>query len=152
MRKELCVTLLYVRHGFLSIAGCRLEVLDERAELVTPERFPQAGRLLTGPLDERLGAISLTDRPYAVLVTPHHSPDERALAVLAERPVAYVGLLGGRRRTQVAFERARALGVPDEFLARVHTPVGLDIGAETPREIAVSIMAEVIAVQRGTGT
>jgi xanthine dehydrogenase accessory factor len=129
--------------------GYHIAVLDERAELVTPERFPQADRLLTGPLDERLGAIPLTDRTYAVLVTPHHSLDERALAVLAERPVAYVGLLGGRCRTQATFERARALGVPDEFLARVHTPVGLDIGAETPREIAVSILAEVIAVQRG---
>jgi len=129
--------------------GYHITVLDERAELVTAERFPQAHRLLSGSLDGQWMAVPLTDRTYAVLVTPHHAPDERALAVLAEHPVAYVGLLGSRRRTQSTFERARALGVPDEFLARVHTPIGLDIGAETPREIAVSILAEIIAVQRG---
>jgi xanthine dehydrogenase accessory factor len=82
-------------------------------------------------------------------VTPHHSRDEQALAVLAEHPLPYVGLLGSARRTQATFERARAMGVPDPFLARVHTPVGLDIGAQTPREIAISILAEIIAVQRG---
>lgn len=129
--------------------GYRIAVLDERAELVTAGRFPQAALRLTGPLDEQLAAIPLTDRTYVVLVTPHHSRDERALAVLAERSVAYVGLLGSSRRTRATFERARALGLPEEFLARVHTPVGLDIGAETPREIAFSILAEVIAVQKG---
>lgn len=129
--------------------GYRIAVLDERAEMVTPERFPQADVLLAGPLDEQLRNFPLTEQTYAALVTPHHSRDEKALAVLAEQPVPYVGLIGSRRRTQATFKRARAMGVPDEFLARVHTPIGLDIGAETPREIALSIVAEVLAVQRG---
>jgi xanthine dehydrogenase accessory factor len=132
-----------------ALLGYRVAVLDERAEMVTPERFPQANVLLSGPLDEKLGAFPVTSQTYVVLVTPHHSLDEKALAVLAERPAAYVGLLGSHRRSQATFERARALGVPDESLARVHTPIGLGIGAETPREIAVSILAEIIAVQRG---
>jgi xanthine dehydrogenase accessory factor len=129
--------------------GYRVAVLDERAAMVTAERFPQADVLLSGPLDEQLQATSLTGQTYTVLVTPHHSQDEQALAVLAERPVAYVGLLGSRRRTQATFERAQAMGVSDAFLARIHAPIGLDIGAETPREIAVSILAEIIAVRRG---
>jgi xanthine dehydrogenase accessory factor len=129
--------------------GYHVAVLDEREEIVTAERFPQADALFSGPLGEQLQATALTDQTYAVLVTPHHSLDEKALAVLAEHPVAYIGLLGSRRRTQATFERARAMGVPDEFLARIHTPIGLNIGAETPREIAVSILAEIIAVQRG---
>jgi len=129
--------------------GYRIAVLDERPEVVTVERFPQADVLLSGPLDQQLRAIPLTERTYVVLVPPHHSRDEEALAVLARHPVPYVGLLGSGRRTRATFERARATGVPDVFLARVHTPVGLDIGAETPREIAVSILAEIIAVQRG---
>ena len=134
-----------------ALLGYRVAVLDERAEMVTPERFPQANALLSGPLDKELRAFPLTSQTYVVLVTPHHAftGDERALAVLAERPVAYVGLLGSHRRSQATFERARALGVPGESLARVHTPIGLNIGAETPREIAVSILAEIIAVQRG---
>jgi xanthine dehydrogenase accessory factor len=128
--------------------GYRIAVLDERTEWATTERFPQADVLLSGPLDEQVQAFPLTEQTHAVLVTPHHSPDEKALAVLAGHPVAYVGLLGSRRRTQATFERARALGVPDAFLTRVHTPIGLDIGAETPREIGISIMAEIVAAQR----
>ncbi len=132
-----------------SFLGYRLAVLDERADMVTDDRFPARCTLLTGPLDEQIRTLSLTEQTFVVIVTPHDSPDEKALAVLAEHPVAYVGLLGSQRRTQTTFERARVLGIADEFLKRVHTPIGLDIGAETPHEIAVSIVAEIIAVQRG---
>lgn len=132
-----------------SLLGYRLTVLDERADMVTNDRFPARCTLLTGSLDEQLRALSLTEQTFVVIVTPHNSPDEKALVVLAGHPVAYVGLLGSQRRSRTAFERARALGVSDEFLKRVHTPIGLDIGAETPHEIAVSIVAEIIAVQRG---
>ena len=129
--------------------GYRVAVLDERAVMVTADRFPQAEVLLSGALDQQLQEFPVTAQTHVVLVTPHQSRDERALAVLAERPPATIGLIGSRRRTQATFERARGLGVPEELLARVHTPVGLDIGAETPREIAVSIVAEIIGVQRG---
>ena len=132
-----------------SFLGYRVAVLDERAEMVTAERFPQADVLLAGPLGDQLITFPLTNQTYVALVTPHHSPDEQALAVLAGHAVPYVGLLGSRRRTEATFRRARASGIPEEFLARVHTPVGLDIGAETPREIAISVMAQVVAVQRG---
>jgi xanthine dehydrogenase accessory factor len=74
------------------------------------------------------------------------------LEALVGRPWAYVGLIGSRRRTAHTFERAREAGVPDDLLEQVHTPIGLDIGAETPREIAVSIVGEIIAVQRGRET
>jgi xanthine dehydrogenase accessory factor len=130
--------------------GYRIAVLDERAEMVTADRFPQADVLLAGELGEQVRAFPITAQTHVVFVTPHHSRDEEGLAALGDSPVPYVGLLGSRRRTHATFERARALGVPDELLARVHTPVGLDIGAETPREIAVSIIAELIAVRRGT--
>jgi len=150
-------TLLIVGGGHIGQAvaelgaflGYRIAVLDERAGMVTAERFPQADVLLSGLPDDQLRAFPLTEQTCAVLVTPHDAPDEKTLAALAGRPLGYVGLLGSRRRAQATFERARALGVPDEFLARVHAPIGLDIGAETPREIAVSILAEVIAAQRG---
>ena len=128
--------------------GYRIAVLDERAELISAERLPRADALLSGPLGERLRDFPLTEQTYAVLVTPHHSPDEKALSVLAQQPVAYVGLLGSSRRTQATFKRARAIGVQSSFLERVHTPIGLDIHAETPREIALSILADVTAVRR----
>ncbi len=131
--------------------GYRVVVVDERPEMVTPQRFPGAETLLVGDLAEQVASFPLDEQTFVVMVTPHHTLDDRALAVLADRPVAYVGLLGSRRRTSVTFRRAREAGVAESFLARVHTPIGLDIGAETPREIAVSIISEIIAVQRGEG-
>ncbi len=128
--------------------GYRVAVLDERRELTSAERLPEADLRLSGPIDEQLREFPLTQQTYTVIVTSHHSPDENALAILSERQVAYVGLLGGHRRTAATFERARRLGVSEEFLGRIHTPVGLDIGAETPREIAVSVLAEITAVRR----
>jgi xanthine dehydrogenase accessory factor len=82
------------------------------------------------------------------MVTPHYTGDAAVLAALANRSPAYVGLIGSRRRTALTFQNAQELGVPEDWLNRVYTPIGLDIGAETPREIAVSILAEIIAVQR----
>lgn len=149
-------TLLIVGAGHIGQAvasvgawlGYRIVVLDQREELVSADRFPDADALLSGPLDEELDAVPLTEQTYVVLVTPHHSPDEKALSVLAERSVAYVGLLGSSRRTKATFARARDLDVPEAFLEQVHTPIGLDIHAETPREIALSILADVTAVRR----
>jgi xanthine dehydrogenase accessory factor len=129
--------------------GYRVAVLDERPEMVTQERFPQADMRLTGDPVQQVQDLPLTTYTYVVKVTPHHSLDERVLAVLADRPVAYVGLSGSRRRTAHTFARARDAGVPEAFLEQIHTPIGLNIGAETPKEIAVSIIAEIIAVQRG---
>jgi xanthine dehydrogenase accessory factor len=130
------------------LLGYRVAVLDERPELVTAERFPAADVLQSGPLDEELTRSPPTEQTYVVIVTPHHSPDEKALAVIASHPVPYIGLLGSHRRTSATFKRARQLGIPNTFLERIHTPIGVDIGAETPREIAVSILAEVIAARR----
>lgn len=131
--------------------GYRVAVLDQRADLVSADRIPEADVLLSGPVHEKLREFPLTRQTYAVLVTPHGSPDEKALSVLARYPVAYVGLLGGSRRSRATFQRARDLGVPGSFLDRVHTPIGLDIHAETPREIALSILADVTGVRRKNG-
>ena len=129
--------------------GYRIAVLDERSELVTADRFPWAGTLVAGDLDVEVQNLGLTEQTYVVMVTPHHSLDEKVLEAVKNRPVAYLGLIGSRRRTSHTFERAREAGVPEALLDRVHTPIGLDIGAETPREIALSIMAEIVAVRRG---
>jgi len=130
------------------LLGYRIVVIDERSEIVTAERFPQAEARLSGDVAQQVTDFPLTEQTYVVMVTPHHTLDEKVLEVLIDRPVAYVGLIGSSRRTALTFERAREAGVPDEFLERIHTPIGLDIGAETPKEIAVSILAEIIAVQR----
>ena len=132
-----------------ALLGYRIVVMDERPEMVTAERFPQAEMRLTGDTVQQVTDFPLTEHTYVVMVTPHHTLDEKVLAVLAGRPLAYVGLIGSRRRTALTFERAREAGVSESLLEQIHTPIGLDIGAETPKEIAVSIVAEIIAVQRG---
>jgi len=150
-------TLLIVGGGHIGQAvaelaaflGYRVAVVDERPEIITEERFPQVEVRMAGDPVQQVGDFPLTTHTYVVMVTPHHTLDEKVLAVLADRPVPYVGLIGSRRRTTHTFERAREAGISDDFLERVHTPIGLDIGAETPREIAVSILAEIIGVQRG---
>ena len=129
--------------------GYRIVVVDDRPEMVTEERFPWAEERLAEDPAEAVERLPLDEHTYLVMVTPHHSLDERVLVKLVDRPVAYIGLIGSRRRTAHTFQRAREAGVPESLLERIHTPIGLDIGAETPREIAVSILAEVIAVQRG---
>ena len=132
-----------------ALLGYRIAVLDERPEMVTPERFPQAEMLLAGDCIHQVVDFPFTEHTYVVMVTSHHTQDEEVLALLADRPFAYVGLIGSRRRSAMTFERAREAGDPEELLGPVHTPVGLDIGAETPQEIAVSIIAEIVAVRRG---
>lgn len=149
-------TLLVIGAGHIAQAvasmgawlGYRVAVLDERTELVSAERFPEAEILLSGPVDQELREFPITEETYVVLVTPHHSPDEKALSILSERSPAYVGLLAGSRRTRATFRRARDEGVPEAFLRSIHTPVGVDIQAETPREIALSVLAEVTGVRR----
>lgn len=129
--------------------GYRIVVMDERPGLATPERFPWAEQCITGDLAEAVARFPMDGPTYVVMVTPHYTGDAAVLAALSRRSPAYVGLIGSRRRTALTFQRAQEMGVPHEWLERVQTPIGLDIGAETPREIAVSILAEVIAVQRG---
>lgn len=126
----------------------RVGVVDEREGLITPERFPWADLRLVGDFARQVAKFPLNEQTYVVIVTPHQNEDEGIMAALADRPVAYVGMIGSSRRTARTFERAREVGVPEGLLERIHTPIGLDIGAETPREIAFSILAEVIAVQR----
>lgn len=127
--------------------GYRVAVVDAREGLVTAERFPWADVRLTGDFVRHVAELPLDERTYVVIVTPHENPDEEILTALADRPVAYVGLIGSARRTAHTFERAEELGVPGDLLERIRTPIGLDIGAQSPREIAVSIVAEIIAVR-----
>ncbi|MCS7177995.1 MAG: XdhC/CoxI family protein [Anaerolineae bacterium] len=129
--------------------GYRIVVMDERPGMATPERFPWAEQWITGDLAEEVERFPVDAHTYVIMVTPHHTHDAAILAALASRSPAYVGLVGSRRRTTLTFQQAQELGVSPAWLERVHTPIGLDIGAETPREIAISILAEIIAVQRG---
>lgn len=128
--------------------GFGVTVVDEREELATSERFPGCA-LHTG--DPRAHARSLaTDRRTYVLVTTHdHALDQDLVEILLPREWAWLGVIGSRAKLAKFFVRLRAAGVPEERFSRVNGPVGLDLGAETPAEIAVAIAAELVRVRRG---
>ncbi|MFO0843449.1 MAG: XdhC family protein [Gemmataceae bacterium] len=149
------VTLFIVGGGHVGQAVAQLaaqcdfdvEVLDDRAGYVGPDRFPTARRRLVGDIGPTLAEVAPTLGPhhYALIVTRGHRNDEEALAQLATAGAGYVGMIGSKRKIRLIFEDLLAAGVPAEALHRVHAPLGLDIGSRTVPEIAVSIVAELIA-------
>lgn len=130
--------------------GFRVVVLDDREAFATTERFPDAADVRRVDFSDPFDGLALGPRSYVVLVTRAHRYDYDCLRQLmeADRPLAYLGMVGSRRRVRATFESLQKAGVPRERLAAVHSPIGLDIGAETPEEIAVSIAAELVAVRR----
>ena len=120
-------------------------VVDDRRQYANRERFPAAEKLVVGPIDEVLPALEVTAHTYALIVTRGHGHDQEALYHLAPTAAPYVGLIGSRRKIKLIFASLRAEGVSEGALARVAAPVGLDIGSQTVTEIAVSIVAELIA-------
>jgi xanthine dehydrogenase accessory factor len=126
-------------------------VIDDRVDHLTESRFPRARRVV-GDIERELRAFPITPQTHVVIVTRGHQHDAAALSAVVESPARYVGLIGSKRKVHVILQSLRERGVAEEHLDRVHTPIGLDLGAITPGEIAVSIAAELVAVRRGKST
>jgi xanthine dehydrogenase accessory factor len=129
--------------------GFRVELADDRIKFANAERFPDADRIVVDDVAAAAAQMTLGPNSYAVVVTRGHKGDGEALRAVLGRGLRFVGLLGSRPKVVHIFAALREEGVPAEELARVHAPIGLEIGAQTPEEIAVSILAEMIAVRRG---
>lgn len=136
-----------------SDAGFEVHVVDDRAAFANRERFPGAAEVVVDDIPAWLAATTLPSSAYAVIVTRGHRHDLDALQALASRPLRYLGLIGSRAKVARIYEQLLAQGQTTlEDLSHVHAPIGLDIGAVTPQEIAVSIVAELVAVRRGRAT
>lgn len=124
-------------------------VLDDRENLVSPERFPTAKRRLVGDLTRTLQGLvragTLGPTVYVIIVTRGHQHDEEALYQVVEGQAGYLGLIGSKRKIRLIFDDLRAKGIAATALERVHAPLGLNIGSQTVAEIAISIVAELIA-------
>jgi xanthine dehydrogenase accessory factor len=129
--------------------GFRVELADDRVKFANAERFPEADLIVVDGFAAAAERMSLGPRSYAVVVTRGHKGDADALQAVLGRNSRYVGLLGSRPKVVHIFTALEERGVSRESLARVHAPLGLEIGAQTPDEIAVSILAEMIAIRRG---
>jgi xanthine dehydrogenase accessory factor len=120
-------------------------VVDDREEYCNSQRFPAASRLVVGSVDTALSGLDVDAHTYCLVVTRGHNHDEEALYHLAETPAAYVGMIGSRRKIKLIFDDLLAEGISPAALARVAAPLGFDIGSQTVPEIAISIVAELIA-------
>jgi xanthine dehydrogenase accessory factor len=132
------------------LAGFTVTVLDDRSQFANRQRFPGVADVVAGPMHETLRSLPLDRDTYVVLITRGHQHDVECLLAILELPLAYLGMIGSRRRVRGVFELLEEeRGIPPEKLRRVFAPIGLDIGAKTPAELALAIMAEVIMAYRG---
>ncbi len=142
----------------VAVAGRFLDfqvtVIDDRAEFAAREKFPDERiRLIADDFVAALRTLRITPAAHIVIVTRGHRHDEICLQEVIDKPARYIGMIGSRRRTTTIRERLKREGIAPELLRQVHAPIGLDIGALTPEEIALAILAEIVLVRRGgTGT
>ena len=129
--------------------GFRVHVVDDREKFANRERLPFADEVVAADIPAWVADAQLPSHAYVVIVTRGHTNDLEALRALAPRTLRYLGLIGSRAKVARIFEALTAGATPADQLAGVHAPIGLDIGAVTPQEIAVSILAELIAVKHG---
>ncbi|MBI2986546.1 MAG: XdhC family protein [Deltaproteobacteria bacterium] len=135
---------------FAKIVDFRVSVLDDRMLFANRERFPEADEILVGDMAAMLKGLPITSSTYIVLITRGHKYDELCLREIIHSPAGYIGMIGSRRRIKACFQRFREEEkIGEEIIQKVYAPIGLDINTETPEEIALSILAEIIKVRRG---
>jgi xanthine dehydrogenase accessory factor len=129
--------------------GFKVHVVDDREKFANRERFPNAAEVITEDIPTWIERTHLFPHAYVVVVTRGHNNDLDAMRALASRDLRYLGLIGSRAKVARIYDALIEEGMAAEVLKQVHAPIGLDIGAVTPQEIAVSILAELIAVKHG---
>jgi xanthine dehydrogenase accessory factor len=129
------------------LAGFSVVVVDERSEYMSSDRFPKAERLLNCTVDDPKVSELVDNNTYIVIITHEHKQDKLAVKSLVELDYKYLGMIGSKRKVKITLEALENEGISKEKLKDIYTPIGLDIKARTPAEIAVSIMAEIIFIK-----
>ncbi|TMC56122.1 MAG: xanthine dehydrogenase, partial [Chloroflexota bacterium] len=134
---------------FAKTLNYRVEVIDARAAFATHERFPHADELIVEWPDEVLERMDLNPSTSVAVLTHDPKFDEPTLKVVLSRQVGYVGAIGSRKTGEERNERLKKQGLTDEQISHIHGPIGLNIGATSPEEMALAIMAEIVAARHG---
>jgi len=129
--------------------GFKVVVIDDRPEFSVPENFPEAEEVHNYPFDSVMDRLPINESSYILIMTRGHSHDKTVLSQALKTPAEYIGMIGSSRKISIIYGKLIEEGFNQEQLDKVHSPVGMDIGAETPEEIAVSIIAELIKVRAG---
>jgi len=128
--------------------GFKVTIVDDRKEFANQNRFPEADEIIAEEIEEALTHLNITPSTYIIILTRGHLKDEEVLTSVIRSGAAYVGMIGSRKKNATVFQHLEEQGISAQELKKVHAPIGIDIGAQTPEEIAVSIMAEIIQVRR----
>jgi xanthine dehydrogenase accessory factor len=145
---HVAVNLYKVAHN----AGFDVIVVDDRDTYANRERFPEAREIHVEDFEQTMAKLAPNESAYVVIVTRGHRDDMRVLRWAVQTPARYIGMIGSKRKVIAIYHELEKEGLPPELFDRVHAPVGLDIGAVTPEEIAVAITAELIALRRHSET
>ena len=141
----------HVAHALYSTsqaAGFDTIIVDDRELYANRQRFPEAREVIAEAFDQAMARLSPTDSEFVVIVTRGHRDDMRVLRWAVQTPARYIGMIGSKRKTVTLFRELQQEGLAANLFDRVYAPVGLDIGAVTPEEIAISITAQLIAIRR----
>jgi xanthine dehydrogenase accessory factor len=135
-----------------SLAGFAVTVIDDREAFANRERFPEADETLAGEYEALFPKLTVNGNSYLAIVTRGHRDDMRVLRWAVGTEARYIAMIGSKRKVISVIKELEKEGMPHELFERIHAPMGLDIGAITPEEIAVSVVAEMIAVRREAGS
>jgi xanthine dehydrogenase accessory factor len=130
------------------LCGFKIAVVDDRAEFASAERFPEADFILAEDFAKSFSKLKIDRLSYIVIVTHGHKHDELVLEWAVGTPARYIGMIGSKTKVKTVYSHLLSREISQEQLDRVHAPIGLEIAAQTPEEIAVSILAEIIKVRR----
>jgi xanthine dehydrogenase accessory factor len=130
------------------MVGFRVVVIEERPAFANAERFPDADEIYAEEFESAFPKLKINKASYIVIACRGHLLDQQVLEWAVKTPARYIGMIGSKKKVKSVFSNLRAKGIPQELLDPVHAPIGLDIASETPEEIAVSIVGEVIKVRR----
>ena len=130
--------------GFITI------VIDDRKNYATEERFPDADQIIVDDFEDVFTKLHIDRRSYLVIVTRGHRHDEAVLRKAIDTPARYIGMIGSKSKVKTIMNNLRTSGIDDHTIDKIHSPIGIDINAETPDEIAVSIIAQIIKIYHST--